>query len=102
MASLIVFGLVSFITQLYVLKHTYTLTDKGEFYFCWERAEKLGVPVWTALVILVGCSVPFVNIVETIIFWVIWLKHYAHSDDNNYWEWYTYWRFKDNFLSRKI
>lgn len=45
---------------------------------------------------------PFVNIVETIIFWVVWLKYYLNPDEGPYYgTWYTYWRFKDKFFSRK-
>ena len=36
----IIFGLVSFILQMYVLKHTYTITVKGDIYFDWEKAKK--------------------------------------------------------------
>lgn len=46
MNQIIIFGLVSFILQIYVLKHTYTITVKGDIYFDWERAEKVGIPLW--------------------------------------------------------
>lgn len=38
----IIFGLVSFILQMYVLKHTYTITVKGTAEFDWEKAKKIG------------------------------------------------------------
>ena len=102
----IIIGLVSFIIQIYVLKHTYTITilSKGnnKWDFDWEKAEKIGTPLWIALIMLITSIIPFVNMVETIIFWIIWLKYYSDPDvlyDNT---WYTYWRFKDGFFSRKI
>lgn len=102
MISLVVFGLISFIIQIYVLKHTYTQTSMGDFSFVWEKAEKVGIPVWVFIVMLLASIAPIVNIIETIIFWIVWLKHYANADDCYNWKRYTYWRFKDNFFSRKI
>lgn len=98
----IIFGLVSFILQMYVLKHTYTITVKGDFHFNWEKAEKIGIPLWIALIMLITCIIPFVNIVEVIVFWVIWLKYYSAPDVCFKSTWYTYWRFKDKFFSIKI
>ena len=102
MANLILFGLISFIIQIYVLKHTYTQTSKGDFNFAWKKAEKVGIPVWVFIVMLLSSIAPIVNITETIIFWIVWLKHYADSEGHCNWKYYTYWRFKDNFFSRKI
>ena len=100
----IIIGLVSFIIQIYVLKHTYTLKiDKveGDLYFDWEKAKKVGIPLWVALIMLITSITPFVSIVEVIVFWIIWLKHY--SDPTEYCNiWYIYWRFKDKIFSRKI
>lgn len=98
----VIIGLISFIIQIYVLKHTYTITIKGDFYFDWGKAEKIGIPLWIALIMLITCIIPFVNIVEVIVFWTIWLKYY--SDPSGWYSntWYTYWRFKDKFFSRKI
>ena len=98
----IIFGLVSFILQIYVLKHTYTITVKGDIYFDWERAKKVGIPLWIVLIMLITCIIPFVNIVEVIVFWAIWLKYYSEPDEWYSNAWYTYWRFKDKFFSRKI
>lgn len=98
----VIIGLVSFILQIYVLKHTYTITIKGKVYFDWEKAEKIGTPLWIALIMLITSIIPIVNVVETIVFWIVWLKYY-YSDPNDYWStWHTYWRFKDKFFSRKI
>lgn len=102
MTSLVIFGLISFIIQIYVLKHTYTQTGKGDFTFKYEEAEKIGIPIRLLIVMFMWSIVPIASIVETIIFWVVWLKHYANVDDCYSWEYYTYWRFKDNFFSRKI
>ena len=97
----IIIGLISFIIQIYVLKHTYTLKIKGDVYFDWEKAEKVGIPLWVALIMLITSITPFVSIVEVIVFWIIWLKYY--SDPTEYYNtWYTYWRFKDKIFSRKI
>ena len=99
----IIFGLVSFIIQIYVLKHTYTIKIQGDFYFDWKKAEKIGTPLWIVLIMLITSTIPFVNIVETIIFWVVWLKYYLNPDEGLFYgTWHTYWRFKDKFFSRKI
>lgn len=103
----IIIGLVSFIIQIYVLKHTYTITIMSEgnnkWNFDWEKAEKISTPLWIALIMLITSIIPFVNIAEVIVFWVIWLKYYSDPDEGPYYgTWYTYWRFKDGFFSRKI
>lgn len=103
MIWIIIFGLISFIIQIYVLKHTYTTKIKGDFYFDWEGAKKVGIPLWIALIMLITSIIPFINIAETIMFWAIWLKYYSSPEGGAYrGTWYTYWRFKDKFLSRKI
>lgn len=97
----IIIGLISFIIQIYVLKHTYTFKVKGDIYFDWEKAEKVGIPLWVALIMLITSITPFISIVEVIVFWVIWLNYYSDPTEccNT---WYTYWRFKDKIFSRKI
>ena len=97
----IIIGLISFIIQIYVLKHTYTLKIKGDIYFDWEKAKKVGIPLWVALIMLITSITPFVSIVEVIVFWIIWLKYYSDPTEC-YNTWYTYWRFKDKIFSRKI
>lgn len=98
----IIIGLISFILQIYVLKHTYTITIKGDFHFDWGKAEKISIPLWIALIMLITCIIPFVNIVEIIVFWAIWLTYYSDPDEWCSSDWCTYWRFKDKFFSRKI
>ena len=99
----IIFGLVSFILQMYVLKHTYTITVKGTAEFDWGKAKKIGgISLWIVLIMIITSAIPIANIVELIIFWIIWLKHYLAPDGYYSNEWYTYWKFKDKFFSRKI
>ena len=98
----IIIGLISFILQIYVLKHTYTLTIRGDIYFDWEESKKIGIPLWIALIMLVTSIIPFANIVEFIVFWVVWLKYYSDPESHSQYEWYTYWRFKDKFFLKKI
>ena len=102
MATLILFGLISFIIQIYILKHTYTTKVKGSNCFGWEKAEKIGTPLWVALIMLITSITPLVNILEVIVFWFIWLKHYLNPEVCYSDTWYIYWRFKDRFFSRKI
>lgn len=99
----IIFGLVSFILQMYVLKHTYTITVKGTAEFDWGKAKKIGgISLWIVLIMLITSMIPIINIVEVIVFWIIWLKHYSSPDRYQSSTQYTYWRFKDKFFSRKI
>lgn len=98
----VIIGLISFILQIYVLKHTYTLTLIGDMNFIWEKAEKIGIPLWIVLIMLITSIIPIVNVVETIIFWIVWLKYYSDPKRCYSATWYTYWRFKDKFFSRKI
>ena len=103
MIKLILFGLISFIIQIYVLKHTYSHRVKGDAKFDWREAEKIGIPLWIVLIMLITSIIPFVNIAEIIWFWAIWLKYYLNPNTGPYCDiWYTYWRFKDKFFSRKI
>ena len=99
----VIIGLISFIIQIYVLKHTYIIAAKGGVFFDWEKAEKMGIPLWVALIMLIISIIPFVNMVEFIIFWIIWLKYYSDPNEGpRHNTLYTYWRFKDKFFSRKI
>lgn len=99
----IIIGLISLIIQIYVLKHTYTITVKGTTNFDWEKAKKIdGIPLWIILIMLITSIIPFINIGEIVIFWMIWLKYYSDPDGCSSNTWYIYWRFKDKFFSRKI
>ena len=99
----IIIGLISFILQIYVLKHTYSCRVKGDTPFDWRGAEKIGIPIWIVLIMYITSIIPFANIVEIIVFWVVWLKYYLDPDECiDYDTWYTYWRFKDKFFSIKI
>ena len=99
----IIIGLISFIIQIYVLKHTYSCRVQGDASFDWREAEKIGIPLWIVLIMLITSIIPFVNIAEIIWFWAIWLKYYLNPNTGPYCNtWYTYWRFKDKFFSIKI
>ena len=99
----VIIGLISFIIQIYVLKHTYSCRVQGDASFDWRGAEKIGIPLWIVLIMLITSIIPFVNIAEIIVFWAVWLKYYSYSNESPYYNiWYTYWRFKDKFFSRKI
>ena len=97
----IVIGLISFILQIYVLKHTYSCRVQGDASFDWRGAEKIGIPLWIVLIMLITSIISFANIVEIIVFWVVWLKYYLDPNEGPYYNiWYTYWRFKDKFFSK--
>ena len=99
----IIIGLISFIIQIYVLKHTYSYRVNGDTSFDWTEAKKIGIPLWVVLIMLITSIIPFANIAETIVFWTVWLKFYLNPDEEPYKNiWYTYWRFKDKFFSIKI
>ena len=96
-------GIIIFVIQLYVLTHTYTIksTEYCKHRIDFNRAEKLGVPVWLILLLALCSSTPVINILGFIVFWAIWLKYYCEPEDI-YKSWYTYWILKDKILSRKI
>ncbi len=99
----IIIGLISFIIQIYVLKHTYSCRVQGDTPFDWRGAEKIGIPLWIVLIMLIANIIPFANISEIIVFWIVWLKYYFKPEEGPYYDTlYTYWRFKDKFFSRKI
>ena len=99
----VIIGLISFIIQIYVLKHTYSCRVQGDASFDWREAEKIGIPLWVVLIMLITSFIPFVNIVEIIVFWVVWLEYYFDPNEGPYYNiWYRYWRFKDKFFSIKI
>ena len=103
MIWIIIIGLISFIIQIYVLKHTYSYRVKGDTLFDWAEAEKIGIPLWVVLIMFITSIIPFVNIAEIIWFWAIWLKFCLNPNEGPYNNvWYTYWRFKDKFFSIKI
>ena len=98
----IIIGLISFTIQMYILKHTWVDCYKGLIEFRWEHAQKLNIYLWVVFLIFLLCIMPVLNILEFIIFWIVWCKKYANMDSYYSWKNYTYWRFKDKFLSRKI
>lgn len=98
----IIIGLISFTIQMYILKHTWVDSDKGLVKFRWEKAKRLGIQVWVVLVMFLGSIIPILNIAEFIAFWTIWSYYYTDYEKNYSHVTYTYWRFKDKFLSRKI
>lgn len=98
----IIIGLLSFVLQIYILKNTWVDEGKGLEDFRWEYAQKISIYLWSAILIFLLCMIPILNILEFIIFWIVWLKHYANADSMHSWRHYTYWRLKDKFLSRKI
>lgn len=99
----IIISLISFIIQIYILKHTYSYRTKGDTSFDWKEAEKIGIPLWVVLIMLITSIIPFVNIAENIVFWTVLLKFCSSPNEGPYYDtWYTYWRFKDKFFSRKI
>lgn len=98
----IIIGLLSFVLQIYILKNTWVDSGKGLDEFRWKHAQKLNIYLWVVLLLFLLCMTPILNILEFIIFWIVWLKYYTNADSMYSWENYTYWRLKDKFLSRKI
>lgn len=98
----IIIGLISFTIQMYILKHTWVDSGKGLDEFRWEHAQKLNIYLWVVLLLFLLCMTPILNILEFIIFWIVWCKKYANMDSYYSWKNYTYWRLKDKFLLREI
>lgn len=98
----IIIGLLSFVLQIYILKNTWVDGGKGLEEFRWEHAQKLNIYLWVVLLLFLLCMTPILNILEFIIFWIVWCKKYANMDRYYSWKNYTYWRLKDKFLLREI
>lgn len=98
----IIISLLSFVLQIYILKNTWTDSDKGLCKYREEYATKLSIPLRVAFLVFLFSIIPILNIIEFIIFWIIWTIKYSDTDYYYPWKNYTYWRFKDKFLPRKI
>ena len=73
----IIIGLLSFVLQIYILKNTWVDSGKGLDEFRWEHAQKLNIYLWVVLLLFLLCMTPILNILEFIIFWIVWCKKYA-------------------------
>lgn len=76
----IIIGLLSFVLQIYILKNTWVDEGKELEDFRWEYAQKISIYLWSAILIFLLCMIPILNILEFIIFWIVWLKHYANAN----------------------
>lgn len=99
-----IIGIIMFVLQVYVLKHTYSITVDG---IKWnDGLEKylipIKVPMFVVLLMLLFTIIPYAWTVSTISFWVFWVKKYKNPDSACRLEYYTYWRLRDNFLMKSI
>ena len=99
-------GVVSFLLQLYTLKNTwvYIHPKYGEI----TKEGKLYVQRWLVIIMFFICIIPWVNMIEFVVFWVNYAVNtspltmeyekeiFKHQSE------YKKWKFDDNFLSKPI
>lgn len=103
MITLYVIALVMFVLQVYVLKHTYWTECYGDSKnIDPDTLEPLKVPLWTVLAMFLISLIPGGFIGVSIIFWAVYLKKLLDPEDTYRGTPYTYWRFKDEILSKPI
>ena len=99
-------GIVSFLLQLYTLKNTwvYIYPKYGEI----TKEGKLCTPRWLVIIMFFICIIPWVNMIEFVVFWVNYAVNtspltieyekeiFKHQSE------YKKWKFDDNFLSKPI
>lgn len=98
-----ILALIMLVLQVYILKHTYWARVFG----CWEDAyekmlQPIKVPVWIVALLVLASLIPYVWIVSSVVFWILWLKKYLDPEGTCSSDYNTYWRFRDNFLMRTI
>lgn len=98
----IIIGLVVFFIHIYVLKHTVWAEAKGYNYPKEDEYQPLAIPIWVVILMLITALTPILNVIVILPFWGVWIKKYADPDCVCTGGWYTYWRFRDKFLSKTI
>lgn len=93
-----------FVLQVYILKHTYSITVDGAEWD--DELEKylrpIKTPMFVVLLMLLFTIIPYAWTASTISFWIIWVKKYKNPDNVYRMKYYTYWRLRDNFFMRAI
>lgn len=99
-----IIGIIMFVLQVYILEHTHSVKLVGKRFNVayMNRMVPLNVPLYIILLMLLATVIPYVWVVSTIIFWVVWLKRCSDPDSVFDYETYTYWRLRDNFLMKSI
>lgn len=105
MIVIYIIGAILFLVQLYVIKHTYWVRVEG-LYNKREHDKLLQpvkTPVWVVLVGIIIIAIPYLGtILENLLFWTVYAKRYSEPDELSSFKRYTYWRFKDEILSKPI
>lgn len=104
MITLYAIGIVMFVLQIYILKHTHYVEKKGQRYkdYMNDELEPLKTPMFVIILMALCTLIPYAWTVSTFIFWFVWLKRYFNPEVEQSYNWYIYWRLRDNFLMKTI
>lgn len=99
-----IIGIIMFVFQVYILKHTHSVELIGEKFKDKynDNLKPLDIPLYIILLMLIATAIPYAWIISTVVFWVVWCKKYSDPDGVYTYNIYTYWRLKDNFLMKSI
>lgn len=99
-----IIGIIMFVLQVYILKHTHFVEVDGSRWADSLESElqPVKIPLAVILGMLVLTMIPYAWIVSTIIFWAYWMHKYCDPEDLYRFNTYTYWRLRDNFLMKSI
>ena len=98
-------GIIMFVLQVHILKHTYYVEIKGTWYREYldePKLQPIKVPLYLVIFMALCTLLPYVWVGCSLVFWIIWLKRYSDPEDLNIHKVNTYWRLRDNFLMKPI
>lgn len=99
-----IIGIIMFVFQVYILKHTHFVEVSGLY---WddsfeEQLEPIKVPRIIVILMLLLTAIPYAWVISTAVFWVFWWHRYLNPESKCYGNTYIYWRLRDNFLMKSI
>lgn len=102
-----IIGIIMFVLQVYILKHTYSVDIQGRGYDdnFEESLQPIKTPMFVIILMALLTIIPYAWIISTLAFWTVWIKKYSDPEDGFYsysYRKYTYWRLRDNLFMRTI
>lgn len=99
-----IIGIIMFVLQVYILKHTYYVVLQGErFKDKYEsELEPINVPLYIILLMAFATAIPYAWIISFAVFWIVWIFKYSAPESISVYSTYTYWRLRDNFLMKSV